>query len=210
VLTAAPTPLEPNPNQQPTEPDPHNTISYLEEFINSDTREDNTINQPTAPNGHRPQLSFNAILVLQTQVMEKLIVLIGSLIEKIDLLINATARPQKRTASQNSVVTLRTPILRLKPPPPSPIPDPGRRRRAEQALNRWWIFYLSFSSGSTSGTLPNTFMNESGMWMLKMLLQHMVMVWILQEWTPFFTLKTREEDIGIQNHKEPVHSRYCI
>jgi len=51
MLMAAPTLLELNPNQQPTEPNPHDTITYLEEFINS-TMEDNTINQPTAPDGH--------------------------------------------------------------------------------------------------------------------------------------------------------------
>jgi len=40
---AAPTLLELNPNQQPTEPDPRDTVTYLEEFINS-TMEDNTVN----------------------------------------------------------------------------------------------------------------------------------------------------------------------
>ena len=121
AMTAVPTLPEPQHNQPPTEPDPRDTLTYLEEFINSDTMEVNPVDRPTAPDGHRPQLSFNDILVLQTKVMAKLIVMIGDLIAKIDLLINATACPPKRTPSQSSCVTPCTPILRPKPVPTSHI-----------------------------------------------------------------------------------------
>jgi len=120
MTTTEPTLPEPNPNQQSTEPNPRDTLTYLEEFINSDM-EDNPVDQPTAPDGHRPTLNFNAILVLQTKVMAKLIVMIGNIIAKIDLLLNATTCPKKRKAFQSSFVTSHIPICQPKPVPTSHI-----------------------------------------------------------------------------------------
>jgi len=89
-----PTP-EKTPKQQSTDSDLLNTINYLKEFIHLDTMDDWLDDQPPALNVHWLPMSFNDTLVLQTKVMEKLIVMIGNLSAKIDLLINATTCPQK-------------------------------------------------------------------------------------------------------------------
>jgi len=107
---------EPNPTQQPTASDLR-TITYLEEFI-SETMDDSN-DRSKEPDGHQLQRSFHDILVLQTRVMEKLIVMIGDLITKIAQLITAKNCPPK-SLPLSSPVTLRHPI-RIKSVPISHI-----------------------------------------------------------------------------------------
>ncbi len=87
-------PTAPGLNQPTTDSDLLDTLASLAEFIHSEMDEQ-LDDQPPIPDIHQLAMSFNNMRILQTNVMVKLIDMIGDLNNKIDLLIAATTCPQK-------------------------------------------------------------------------------------------------------------------
>jgi len=96
LMTVAPPPptTATTPDRPTTDPDPLDILASLAEFIHSDMDEQ-LDDHPPIPDIYRHPMSFQDTRVLHTNVMVKLIEMIGDINRKIDLLTAATTCPKK-------------------------------------------------------------------------------------------------------------------
>jgi len=87
-------PTAPTPDRPTTDPDHLDTLASLAKFIHSDMDEP-LGDQSSTPDIYQHSMSFHDTRVLQTNVMVKLIDMIGDINRKIDLLTAATTCPKK-------------------------------------------------------------------------------------------------------------------